>query len=422
VLNLKSRLKNKAVLLTTGFLFLQHSLIFAAPLELSLDDSIALALQNNAAIKIAGEDREKSEWGISEAKAGKLPSMSLGSNYSVKDFSAGGDVSNSLRLNWQVYSGGRVEGQVKQAELGLTSADLNVEKTKQQIKLDATTGYYNVLQTSNMVSVNQATVNGLQEHLKMVQAQYDAGVVAKADVLRSEVELANAEQNLTKAQNNYDLAVSALLNTMNIDANTELSLKNELTYAPYDKTLEESIALAKANRPDAAQAEVNINNAATGVKIAQSGNLPSVSMSASTGLSDSFALQDDSWSINLAANWNIFDGGVTKAKIKQAETSLDKAKLQAEQTMDSIEQEVRQSYLSMQEAEKRLKTTEVAVGKAEEDLDIAREKYNAGVGTNLDVIDAQLALTQAKTNHIQALYDFNVNKAKLDKAIGYKVD
>ena len=113
---------------------------------------------------------------------------------------------------------------------------------------------------------------------------------------------------------------------------------------------------------------------------------------------------------------------MTGAKVKQADASLTKAQEQARQTKTGGLLEVRQNYLSMAEAQKRLDTNAVSVSKAEEDLYIAKERYNAGVGTNLDVIDAQLALTQAKKNRIQSLYDYNVNVAKLDKAIGVKAE
>lgn len=419
----KKSVRNSAKLVAAVLVMLNASIAFASPVELSLTDSVALALKNNPSIKMAQSDKEKSKWGVDEAQAGKLPTVSLGSSYNLKDNNptGGDDLSNSLRMNWQLYSGGRVEGQIDQAKRGVDVADLGVEKTKQQLKLDTTTAYFSILQTKNLVEVNQQTVTNLQEHLTSVQAKYDAGVVAKSDVLRAEVELANAQQNLIKAQNNYDLAVSGLLNTMTIDPGTELALTDTLQYKKYERSLDDSL-LAAQSRPDVAQAEANVKIADTSIKMAKSGKLPSVSLSASDGWSGSVLPDGDDWTVGLSASWSLFDAGSTNAKVKQADASLDKAKEQAVQVKNSAALEVRQNYLSMQEAEKRIDTNKVAVGKAEEDLVIAREKYNAGVGTNLDVIDAQLALTQAKTNEIQALYDYNVNVAKIDKAIGLKAE
>lgn len=417
-MNIPKKLKSKVGLITTGLFVLQQVVALAAPMELTLKDGIDLALKNNPAIYMAIADREKSKWGIDEAKAGKMPTVSLGSSYNFSGRTDDGDFNNSIRMSLPIYSGGRIEGQIKQAELGLTTADLNVEKSKQQVKLDATNAYYTVLQTSKMVLIDQETVNNLKEHLRIAQAKYEAGVVAKSDILRSEVELANAEQNLTKTQNSYALAVTNLLNIMNLDARTEIMLRDELQQIPADKTLEECIAFAKTHRPEIAQAQTSISMAASNLKVSKDGKLPTVSLSASAGLNDNFLPNSDDWSIGASASWNLYDAGANKAKVKQSEAALDKAKLQAQQIGDNVEQEVRQSYLSMKEAEKRIDTTQVAIAKAAEDLYIAKEKYAAGVGTNLDAIDAQLTLAQAKTNHIQALYDYNINKAKLDKAIG----
>ena len=420
-----TKAKQAGIPLTAVVLLLLQTTALAAQMNLSLQDSVRLALQNNPAIKIAVADQEKSAWGINEAQAGKLPTLSLGSSYNLKQAgsaSNGNDLNNSLRLGWQLYSGGRVEGQIDQAKQNAAIASLGIDKAKAQVKLDAMTAYFTVLQTGNLVEVNRQTVANLDEHLNSIQAKYDAGVVAKADVLRSEVELANARQNLIKAENNYDLAKNSLLNTMMLDASADLALTETLQYAPYEKTLDDCLVLAEKNRPDFAQADATVTMAATGIDLAKSGRLPSVSLSASNGWSEGVLPASDNWSVGVSASWNLFDAGVTGAKVKQADTSLTKAQEQARQTKTGGLLEVRQNYLSMAEAQKRLDTNAVAVSKAEEDLYIAKEKYNAGVGTNLDVIDAQLALTQAKTNRIQSLYDYNVNVAKLDKAIGVKAE
>ncbi|WP_094606067.1 Outer membrane protein TolC [Sporomusa silvacetica DSM 10669] len=414
-------LRNKAAVITAGLIFLQQTFAFAAPVELSLQDSIEYALKNNPSIQIASEDKKKSELSVGETKAGKMPTVSLGSGYTYQGNSGDDSFSNSLRMNLPLYSGGRTEAQIEQAKLGVRTADLNVEKSKQQLILDATSNYYSVLEAKNMRDVNEESVNNLKAHLNIVQAKYQEGIAAKSEVLRAEVEVANADQNLIKAQNQYELAVSDLLTTMNMDAGTELQLKGELAYQADTRTLAEAISLAQQNRPEMAQAQVSIDSAQKGIEIAESNNRPTVSLSASTGWNDRLLpTNDTNWSVGASASWNVFDAGVTKSKVSQAESSVAKAKLQAEQTTDSIEQEVRQSYLNMKEAEKRLSTTQVTVNKANEDLYIAQETYRAGVSTNLDVFDAQLALTQAKTNHVQALYDYNVNKAKLDKAMGVK--
>lgn len=417
--------KPALALFTAGLLTIAAPVALAAPQELTLGDSIAAAVRNNPALKMAGADRDKAAWSVDEAEASRWPSLSLGSTYSRQpgmDGQIGDGVTNSVRLNWQLYSGGRVDGQVSQAEQSLQSAEAGVAKAEQQVRLDAAAAYFTVLQNNNLLAVNEQTVKNLREHMKTAQEKYAVGLVAKSDMLRAEVEVANAEQNLIKARNAYELSLAGLKNVIGLDQAAEVALTDTLTYEKYDKTLDESLAQARQTRPELAQAQAAVNMAGSGVKIAESGKLPTLSFGVSKGWNETLLPQDNgNWSMNLTASWNIFDAGVTGSRIKQAGAGLEKARQQASHTEDAVELEVRQFYLTMQEAEKRLSTTDVAVAKAEEDLAIARTKYDAGVGTNIDVIDAQLALTQAKTNYYQALYDFNVNKAKLTKAVGLAV-
>lgn len=415
-------------LLATGLLVL-NTMSLAAAAELSLDDSIALALQNNPSIKMAAADKDKADWGIKENEAGKLPSLSLANsdNRSSAAAAAAGSTNDSfntsLRLSVPLYTGGRAEGLIDQAKSTASIATIGVTKAKEQVKLDTTTAYFSVLQNSKLVEVNQQTVDNLTEHLKNVQAQFDVGTIAKSDVLRSEVELANAQQNLTKAQNAYDVSVATFNNIIGMPLDSQNTMKDDLAYVKYDMSLEDSIKMADEKRPEILQSQESINAAQSGIKIADSGKLPTVTASGSQGWTGSkFPGDNSNWTVGVSANWDIFDAGVTNAKIKQAKAGMDKANENDQQIRTGVELEVRQAYLSMKEAEARIETSKVAVDKANEDLKASQAKYYAGVGTNLDVIDAQVALTQAETNSTQALYDYNVNQAKLQKAIGAGVE
>ena len=425
--------KRLAQALAVGFLVLNTASVMAATVELSLDDSIALALMNNPAIKIANSDKESSNWAISEAKGGKLPSVSLTHKDTHSDTpfvnttntgGASDTFSNSISLSMPIYSGGGIEAQIEQAKLKYKVNDIGVDKSRQQIKLDATTGYFSILGAQNTLKVSQESVDMMQDHLQKVQAQYGVGVVAKSDVLRSQVELADYQQKQISAQNTYDLAVSSFNNVVGLPLGTEVKLKDELKTGTYALSLDDSIKYAMAHRPDVAQDNYNIDVAKQGVKVAKSGKLPSINLSASQGWSDSSfpGTTDNGWSIGLMSTWTPFDSGVTNAKIKQSDASLAKAVLEAKQSKDGYELEVRKYYLSMNEANKRIGYSQLAVEQAQEDYKIAEVRYSAGVGTNTDVIDAQVALSTAKTNYIQAMYDYNTSKANLDRVMGVTVN
>ncbi|HML89513.1 MAG TPA: TolC family protein [Methylomusa anaerophila] len=429
----KNLRKRVMITLASGFM-IANTIVFtvaAAPMELTLDDSVALALKNNPSIKMAEADLTKAGWSLNQAKAGKGPTLSFSHTDSrIREISSTTGIAyvdfyykNQATLALPLYTGGRVEGNIDKAKLGVEYYGLGVEQAKQQIKLDATTSYYNLLQTRNLVKLNQESVDQLDAHLKNVQAQYGAGTVAKSDVLRSEVEKANAEQNLIKAQNNYDLAMASSNNVMGLPLDTQLAVKDELKYEKFGKSLEDCVQIALANRPEATQADTNVAMARKDIDIAASGNKPQVSLNANSGwYNDEFPGADNNtWSVAVVTSLNVFDSNLTKSQVKGADAALVRATEQARQAKDGIQLEVREAYLNMLEAEKRIDTSSVAVTKAEEDFKIAQVRYSAGVGTNLDVIDSQVALTNAKTNYVQALYDYNSNRAKLEKAIGTAV-
>lgn len=398
----------------------------ASPVALTLEESVRMALNTNPTVKMAVADREKASGALRTARGGAGPSLDFAHGDKRTKNAAGtiGETySNSLSVSYSLYSGGYYSGKVEQAKKEFSSSELGVDKALQQIKLDATNGYYSVLQTRNVVVLKQESVDRLQAHLKNVQAQFSVGTVAKVDVLRSEVELAQAEQDLIKAHNAYDLAVASLNNVIGLPLGTELDVREQLAYAEDPRKLDECIAFALANRPEVLQAQNSVDAAKAGVKVAKSGRLPSVSLSGSEGWSDDTfpGDEDNTWSIGLQTNFNVFDAGVTSGQIKQADAVLLKAQESQRQTRDSVQLNVRNAYLNLREAEKRIATSQVAVVKAEEDYKIAQVRYQAGVGTNIDVIDSQVALTTAKTNYVQALYDYNTSRAELDKAMGIAV-
>ncbi len=302
-------------------------------------------------------------------------------------------------------------------------SDLNVDFTRQQLKFTATTSYFTVLQTRNLLEVAKQSVDDFAAHLKNVQAQYDVGTVARSDVLQTEVQLANAQDGLIKAENNYNLAVATLNNVIGLPLSTDLKLKEDLKYQAYPLTIDDSVKYALTNRPEVYQTEAKVSIAKDQIKVAQSGSLPTLDFNGNNGWSapDFPGARNSNWLVSLNLGLNVFDSGLTRSQVKQAEYSVTSAQETARQTRDQVSLDVRTAFLTMKEAEKRIDTSKVAVDQAEENFRIAEVRYTAGVGTNLDVVDAELALTQAKTNYIQALYDYNTGKAQLDKAMGIAV-
>lgn len=432
--------KAKNVLaLTAALSMLCSQSVFAATLELDLEETIQRALLTNPSVKIAEYNRKAAKADYSAAKSARGISISLNhstgrNGYADPQYNQqlniwtkgiGNSHSNSITASLPIFTGGELQGQIGQAKANYRSMLSAEEQAYNEMKETATTGYFNMLNATNMKALRQESVDRLQAHLDNVIAQYNVGIVARADVLRSEVELANAQQNYITASNEYDVAEATLNNIIGTPLGTTLLLKDRLQYEPYGNDMAYCLAYSEQHRPELKQAEYAIDSAEAALVVARSGHMPKVYANASNNWggngSDWPGDDDENWSVGVTASMNVFDSGVTWSKIHAAQENLAKAKESQRQIKDNVELEVRTDYLNLREAEKRITTTQVAVASAEEDYHIAVVRYQAGVGTNIDVMDAQEALTQAKTNYYQALYNYNTSKAALNTSMGVGV-
>lgn len=430
-MNKKKRFYKKlTALIATGLLTAAVSgTAFAADtVQLDLHDSVQMALENNRTIRQALTDVDTAKWTLSTARRTMGPTLNWAATALRSDDQKsnilGNQYGHELQVGMPLYNGS-VKGQIKQARYGLNAQDLVLEETKQAIRYTATAAYYQILQDRNLIDVEQESVNTLQEHLDNVNAQYRVGTVAKSDVLASQVQLANAQQALVTAQNNYDIAVSTLNNVIGLPTDTVLDIRDQLKYTKYDLTQDDCTNYALDNRADGAAARYAVKAAEAGVETAKAGYQPTVNAVASKTIAGDREFrknQAESWTAGLKASWDVFDNGLTQASVNSANMALAKAQEEAAQTDDQIRLDVRTAYLGLQAAEKNIQTTSVAVTRAEEDYKIAQVRYSAGVGTNLDVMDANEKLTTARTNYYTALYNYNTSKAALDKAMGIPVD
>ncbi|MBU2703578.1 outer membrane protein TolC [Sporomusaceae bacterium BoRhaA] len=409
-----------------------HQVVLAAPLELSLEDSISLALKNNHDIQYAKSAREKSYWALQQAKNNKgvsvtythnderynTPPSSYSPNYSYTT-----EFDNQVALTLPVYSGKKLENQIAQAKIDLDVADLDVDVAKQQLKMNVISDYLTVMEYDKEVQVDQETVANYEDHLNLVQKKFDLGLVAKTDILSSQVNLASAQDTLIKAQNNYNNAVATLNNAIGMPHGTELKLNEKFGYKKYDLTLEQCIQYAAIHRPEIAQYDAKIKSAQYDVKIAKSGYSPTVNLTAEEDWYNDHlpGMKNNNWLVKLTTSLNVFDSGLTDTKVRQAEHNVNMVTDKAATERDSILLAVRQYYLSMKEAEKRIETNKVSVNQAQENLTIEQAKYDVGMGTNLDLLDDVLSLNTAKKNYVQAFYDYNTNQAELEQAMGMPV-
>ena len=406
--------------------------------QLNLDDAMQRAFQTNPTISISKYELDSARANYNAARQSRGISITASHQTQRSGYndarevrladssgaywtkSIGNNHSNALTASLPIFTGGKLSGQIEQAKANYKYNEVGVQRTYNEMRSTVTNGYFNMLQMDNLQKLNAESVTRLADHLKNVQAQYDVGVVAKVDVLRSQVELANAKQTLIQAENNYQIAEANLNKIVGLPMDTTLKLDNILVYSAYDRTMEDCLAYAAEHRPELMQAKYNVDAAKGALKVARSGHMPQVSASASQAWSSDSWPGDDNgnWGVGVNVSLNVFDTGVTLSKIHGAEADLKKAEETYRDTVDSVNLDVRTNYLGLREAEKRINTTKLAVEQADEDYRIAQLRYMSGVGTNTDVLDAQVALTQAKTNYTQALYDYNTSKTDLETSIG----
>lgn len=434
--------------LTKRFLLLSAALTMALgqsafageTVALNLDDAMLRAFQTNPTVSIAKYELDSARASYNAARQSR--GISITASHTTKRGgyddniikktdatgawtgeywkNIGNNHSNGLTASLPIFTGGKLSGTIKQAKANYQYNEVGVQRTYNEMRSTVTDGYFNMLQADNIQKLSAESVTRLEDHLKNVQAQYDVGVVAKVDVLRSQVELANAKQTLIQAENSYQVAEANMNKIVGLPMDTNLKLDNLLVYNAYDKNMDDCLAYAAEHRPELMQAKYNVDAAKGALMVARSGHMPQVAASASQSWSDSNWPGDEkgNWGVGVNVSMNVFDTGVTLSKIHGAEADLKKAEETYRNTVDSVNLDVRSNYLGLREAEKRISTTKLAVEQADEDYRIAQLRYMSGVGTNTDVLDAQVALTQAKTNYTKALYDYNTSKTALETSIG----
>jgi len=393
-------------------------------MKIDLQTALDKAFVTHADIKKAEYNLDAARANYNAARENFGPKVSLSHSTSRGGLWSDGQTignaySNRLNLSVPIFDLSKNAAE-KQAKARYQSSVLGEELAFIQLKQTVSSAYYTLLAAIDNEQVCKQSVAALEDHLKNVQAQYDVGVVAKVDLLRSEVELTSAQQDLIKAENRHSIAEARLNNMMGIAQDTRLDPVEELKYTVYEELLTNCINYAMLHRLDLQQSRLQVKAAEAALNGAKAGWLPSVTGSVQNSWNNGHWPGDDNstWSTGFGVSMNVFDSGVTKSGVAAAKANLMTAQESYRQDTDNVELDVRNCYNTLREAEKRIATTQLSVAKAEEDYHIAQVRYEAGVGTNTDVLDAQVALHQARNNFNSALYDYNVAKVSLDTAMG----
>jgi outer membrane protein len=415
------------------------------PQPLSLADAVNLALQRNPNILRAQKDLEVAQGIVIQTRAIAIPKLN-----SVGDFSAaqpndidtlsvpgitfGSDQnwSSQLKLVQSLYEGGRILSAFRVARLTKERSMLDYQTAIANTVIDVQVAYYDVLLAVQQITVQEASVELLTRELADTTRRYDAGTVPRFNVLRAEVELANARPKLIRARNSYRIAKNNLVNQLGFSVPREtledipLKLAGKLEAEPYKIELYRAIALALERRTELGSLRKTQALRGEDIINAKSTYKPSIQAFGGYDVHNSALSQDLSnekhgWIAGVQLTWSLFDGRRTEGKVMEATALHERAGVELDDAGRRIELEVRTAYSNFIEAEEVLKSQEKVVEEGEEALRLARARNEAGTGTQLDVLSAQTALTEARTTQIQALHDYAVARARLERAIGMNV-
>lgn len=428
--------------------------------DLSLRQAVDLALAQNRSIQAARHKLEGAEAGVMAARGNLVPQLAASASamrlnslismdpvrYTVPVFEAdtatayyvpmqsaaisqdkvGNTYSGKLSATWPIYAGGRIWQGFQISRLSRDAVTQEFDTTVANVTLAVTQAYYDLVLARQALAVTQEAVASIEKHVGRVQALYDKGMVSKLDLLRAQVQLSNMQPQLFRMQNASELAARSFNLVVGRDQAAPVALTDSLAYRPVAADSAGLVAQALASRPELKLVELGRRIAGKSRLISWSGYQPSVvlmadySTSKGAGFSGGDAWQKN-WDVGIAASWTLFDGLGTAGRIRQANAGARQLEVTRAQVEDYVRLDVTANFLTLKANEKAILSQQQAVEQAREAFRMSQAKYESGQATNLDVLDANLALSQARTNSIQAVHDYLVALARLEKAVGRPV-
>jgi outer membrane protein TolC len=407
---------------------------------LSLVESLNFALAQNATILKAKNDLEAAHGVVVQTRAIALPHLQATGQYKYTDpnsietisgfgFSQKESWNGGVRVVQSIYEGGKIVAALRAAKATKQQALANYQTVVADVLLNTRLAYYAVLLGAQQITVHEASVKLLQKELEDQQHRYNAGTVPKFNLLRAEVAVANERPNLIRARNAYRVAKNNLANQLGYNLPREiwedipLNLSDTLEAAPYDVNLPDAIQHALGTRTELTALRKAEELQRVNVVSAKAGYKPSVQLFAGYGWQSRQFTNDlsqyvDGWNAGAQVTWDIFDGLLTRGKVIEAKAQHERSKTEIVDQSRQVELEVRTQYSTFIEAREVLESQKTVQAEAEEALREARARTDAGTGTQLEVLDAETALTQSRTTQILALHDYAAARARLERAIG----
>jgi outer membrane protein len=397
-----------------------------APRRFTLEEAVLTALQQNPDILRARQEIERTKGLYIEMRAGILPQVNATANFQ--------DVDPHL-TNISSGGGGGFGGGGFSNNFGAErSYTLSIAATQviDQIVATVRQQFYQVLLNRALIGVQEESVQLLQSQLKDQQNRFEAGTVPRFNVLQAQVALSNQYPQLISARNNYRISQLQLAKTLGLDFdpargdNAPLEAVGALAYVPRPMSITQAIATAKENRPFLKQQKALVLSNRAQVSVARSGFFPQINATAgpefrSSPLTDNIRQARSGYVFGATGTWAIWDWGATYGRLKQAQAVLDESKITLDDDTRQVELEVQQAYSNIIQGRELIQSQEKNVEQAAEALRLAQARLDAGAGTQLEVLDARVQLTTARSTQLQALFTYNSAVADFDRVTATEV-
>ena len=421
---------------------------------IKLDEAIQTALEKNLQLKAARQSTEAANWGVKNAYTQFLPSVNLNFNYVrldggtvdraniftdvgrelVKQFAPNEDPNQIRPSAWRnsygpsvsvtqpIFTGGTLLTNVSVAQALDMTAQANFSNTEQQVIYNTQFAYFNVLRAHELIVVAKDQLQTAEEHLSSARKQVEAGLRSKTEILRWEVQKANAESFLARAENGLALARPALNQVLGLELNTEYSvLPVDDLPVTIPATVDEQIAIALRKHPGLRVMEANVDLAGAQVKVERSNFTPKVALGYNYSWEANNTLKLDSyktWSLGITAQFPIFNSFRDYTNLQKAQATKQQTVTMQQDFERGLRLQVLQASQNLDLAKRQLTLTEKARAQAEENFRVIKRSYEVGLASNLDFLDAQNAQNQARWDNVNTKYDFLLAKTALAQAMG----
>lgn len=329
----------------------------------------------------------------------------------------------NLNISYPLYTGNALEDQIAIARANVRGAEAAFTATAAQVVLSVRQAYYNLQLQQGTVDAAQRAVDAARENVRVADARVRAGAAPKFDLLQAQVQLAQSQQALTRAKTGAVQGQQTLASLLNVPLSTTTAPATPLGLEAPPADLDALIPQALRTRPELAQAQANVEAAQAAIDLAASGLRPNITLTGGPSVQTSDPTRNNTvgWSGGVQLTLAILDGGLTQAKVEAARQQLQQTRVSETQIRQSVELDVRNAYLGLQDAAEELKSAQAALDAAREAFRIATVRYQAGVGTQLEVVTAEQNRASADVGVVQALFAYNLALAQLDRAVGVQV-